>query len=134
MLLGEQGHPEHLLWALILGHLVFAGPGPLSLDGPIDRRLRRDFPEYTGKPAFSLEGCPDVVIVGAGFGRVRLSGGGAWWLWGVVHVLFLLGGRNRLAVVTNWVWSYVSYRSSTRLITGPVDEPATPEAMPTAAE
>jgi len=42
----------------------------------------------------------------------------AWWLWGIVHVLFLLGSRNRVAVVLNWIWSYVTYRASTRLITG----------------
>jgi hypothetical protein len=33
-------------------------------------------------------------------------------------VLFLLGSLNRAAVVLNWVWSYVTYRASTRLITG----------------
>jgi NADH dehydrogenase FAD-containing subunit len=34
----------------------------------------------------------------------------AWWHWGLVHVLFLLGSRNRAAVVLNWIWSYVTYR------------------------
>ena len=52
------------------------------------------------------------------FGFVRLHGGIAWWLWGIVHVLFLVGSRNRVAVVLNWFWSYVTYRASTRLITG----------------
>ena len=59
----------------------------------------------------------------ADFGFVRLRGAVAWWLWGVVHVLFLLGSRNRAAVVLNWIWSYVTYRASTRLITG-----STPQA------
>src|SRR6516164_5641682 len=59
----------------------------------------------------------------ADFGFVRLRGAMAWWLWGVVHVLFLLGSRNRAAVVLNWIWSYVTYRASTRLITG-----STPQA------
>jgi NADH dehydrogenase len=54
----------------------------------------------------------------ADFGFVRLRGVIAWWLWGVVHVLFLLGTRNRVAVALNWIWSYVTYRASTRLITG----------------
>ena len=52
------------------------------------------------------------------FGLVRLRGATAWWLWGIVHVLFLVGSRNRVAVVLNWMWSYVTYRASTRLITG----------------
>jgi len=54
----------------------------------------------------------------ADFGFVRLHGVFAWWLWGIVHVLFLLGTRNRVAVALNWTWSYVTYRASTRLITG----------------
>ncbi len=54
----------------------------------------------------------------ADFGFVRLRGAMAWWLWGIVHVLFLVGSRNRVAVVLNWIWSYVTYRASTRLITG----------------
>jgi NADH:ubiquinone reductase (H+-translocating) len=54
----------------------------------------------------------------ADFGFVRLRGAMAWWLWGIVHVLFLVGSRNRAAVVLNWIWSYVTYRASTRLITG----------------
>ncbi len=58
----------------------------------------------------------------ADFGWLKLSGYPAWWLWGAVHVLFLLGTRNRLSVILNWLWSYITYRSSTRLITGPVDE------------
>jgi NADH dehydrogenase len=53
----------------------------------------------------------------ADFGFIRLRGATAWWLWGIVHVLFLLGSRNRAAVVLNWIWSYVTYRASTRLIT-----------------
>jgi NADH:ubiquinone reductase (H+-translocating) len=53
----------------------------------------------------------------ADFGFVRMRGAMAWWFWGIVHVLFLLGSRNRVAVVLNWIWSYVTYRPSTRLIT-----------------
>ena len=54
----------------------------------------------------------------ADFGFVQLHGAIAWWLWGVVHVLFLLGTKNRLSVALNWLWSYMTYRASTRLITG----------------
>jgi hypothetical protein len=48
----------------------------------------------------------------------RLWGAPAWWLWGLVHVLLLAGGRNRAAVVLNWLWAYLTYRRGTRLITG----------------
>ena len=54
----------------------------------------------------------------ADFGWIRLSGAPAWWLWGAVHVGFLAGFRNRVAVMVNWVWSYFTQRPGIRLITG----------------
>jgi NADH dehydrogenase FAD-containing subunit/uncharacterized membrane protein YphA (DoxX/SURF4 family) len=48
---------------------------------------------------------------------VRLWGSPAWWVWGLAHVLFLAGGRNRMAVMLNWLWAYITYRRGTRLIT-----------------
>ncbi|HEX9464214.1 MAG TPA: NAD(P)/FAD-dependent oxidoreductase [Alphaproteobacteria bacterium] len=51
-------------------------------------------------------------------GPVRISGALAWWFWGAAHVLFLVGGRNRATVVLDWLWAYLTYRRSTRLITG----------------
>src|SRR6266481_475081 len=73
--------------------------------------------------AFSYRHMGSLATIGrksavADFGFVRLRGTMAWWLWGIVHVLFLVGSRNRAAVVLNWIWSYVTYRASTRLITG----------------
>ncbi|MCC6467680.1 MAG: FAD-dependent oxidoreductase [Alphaproteobacteria bacterium] len=54
----------------------------------------------------------------ADFGLLRLSGMLAWWLWGVVHVAFLVGARNRMAVALDWLWAYVTFRRGIRLITG----------------
>jgi len=54
----------------------------------------------------------------AEFGALQLSGMIAWWLWGAVHVAFLVGARNRLTVMLDWAWSYLTYRRSIRLITG----------------
>jgi NADH dehydrogenase/putative oxidoreductase len=51
-------------------------------------------------------------------GRLKLWGMPAWWLWGVVHVAFLVGARNRFAVMFDWAWAYLTYRRSIRLITG----------------
>src|SRR5712664_1024648 len=73
--------------------------------------------------AFSYRHMGSLATIGrksalADFGFVRLRGAMAWWLWGIVHVLFLVGSRNRAAVVLNWIWSYVTYGASTRLITG----------------
>ena len=41
-----------------------------------------------------------------------------WWFWGAAHILFLVGGRNRMTVILDWTWAYLTYRRSTRLITG----------------
>jgi NADH dehydrogenase/putative oxidoreductase len=73
--------------------------------------------------AFSYRHMGSLATIGrksavVDFGFVRLRGAFAWWLWGIAHVLFLVGSRNRAAVVLNWLWSYVTYRASTRLITG----------------
>lgn len=54
----------------------------------------------------------------ADFGRFRLTGAPAWWLWGAVHALLLVGLRNRLTVVVGWIWSYFTYDVGVRLITG----------------
>jgi NADH dehydrogenase len=55
----------------------------------------------------------------ADFGRLRASGFPAWLLWGGVHIYFLIGFRNRLAVLMNWLWAYLSFHRGARLITGP---------------
>jgi len=65
------------------------------------------------------------------FGWVRLHGAAAWWLWGLVHVFFLLGMRNRISVMWDWFWAYLTYRSGTRLITGaPGASSASPPLAP----
>ena len=50
--------------------------------------------------------------------RLRLRGWIAWWLWGAAHVYFLVSLRNRVIVVTQWLWSYVVFERGARLITG----------------
>jgi hypothetical protein len=53
----------------------------------------------------------------------------AWVLWLVVHILYLIGFRNRFLVLFQWAWAYMTYQRSARLITG---EPTA--ALPTAPE
>ena len=55
----------------------------------------------------------------AELGPLRLSGWIAWLLWGVVHVYFLIGFRNRIAVLMDWLWAYLTFQRGSRLITGP---------------
>lgn len=51
------------------------------------------------------------------FGRISFTGWPAWWLWGIAHIFFLIGLRNRLAVAMNWLWIYATGQRSARLIT-----------------
>ena len=52
------------------------------------------------------------------FKRMRLKGWIAWWIWGAAHVYFLVSLRNRIIVVTQWLWSYLVFERGARLITG----------------
>jgi NADH dehydrogenase len=54
------------------------------------------------------------------WGRLRLSGFVAWLIWSVAHILFLVGFRSRLAVGLQWLWNYLTYQRSARLITGDI--------------
>ncbi len=54
----------------------------------------------------------------ADFGRLKLSGYLAWLLWCAAHVYFLIGFRNRIAVMLDWVWAYLTFQRGVRLITG----------------
>jgi NADH dehydrogenase FAD-containing subunit/uncharacterized membrane protein YphA (DoxX/SURF4 family) len=78
-------------------------------------------------PPFRYQHLGSLATIGrkaaiAEFGRLHLKGALAWWLWGAVHVAFLAGMRNRVAVILDWFWAYLTFRSGTRLITG--DDPA----------
>ncbi len=54
----------------------------------------------------------------ADLGWVRFAGFPAWLFWLFVHILKLTGFRNRLVVLLQWAWAYVTYQRSIRLITG----------------
>lgn len=55
----------------------------------------------------------------AQIGKLKLSGLIAWLAWLFIHVLFLIGFRNRAAVIFNWAWAYVKSRRAARLIYDP---------------
>jgi NADH:ubiquinone reductase (H+-translocating) len=54
----------------------------------------------------------------ADFGWLRISGFIGWLIWLFVHILFLIGFRNRLSVMLQWATAYATYQRSVRLITG----------------
>src|SRR5271166_2738627 len=82
--------------------------------------------KYSQRPApaaFRYRHLGSLATIGrkaavADFGFVKLWGAPAWWLWGLVHVSFLVGLRNRLATMINWFWAYLTFAGGIRLITG----------------
>jgi NADH dehydrogenase len=54
----------------------------------------------------------------ADFGRVRFGGFFAWMAWLLIHILFLIGFRNRFLVIIQWAWAYFTFQRGARLITG----------------
>lgn len=51
------------------------------------------------------------------FGRVKMHGALAWWIWGIAHIYFLIGLRNRLGVAISWLWIHARDQRAARLIT-----------------
>ncbi len=68
----------------------------------------------------------------ADFGKLKLSGPLAWLAWLALHLMFLVGFRNRIIVLFQWLWSFISYDRGARLITGPLKR--SPEPLRAATE
>ena len=66
----------------------------------------------------------------ADFGFARVSGFIAWVLWLGVHILYLIGFRNRLLVMVQWAWAYFTYEHGARIITPQMREPRPTYAHP----
>jgi NADH dehydrogenase len=86
-----------------------------------------------GQPrtAFSYRNFGSMATVGrhravGDLGWIRLKGYVAWWGWLLLHIFWLIGFRNRLSVMTQWAFSYVTHQRSTRLITGDEEWPSPP--------
>lgn len=86
-------------------------------------RPRRPF-RYIDKGSMATIGRSAAIAV---VGPVRLTGFVAWLAWLAVHIFFLIGFRNRLFVLLEWAWAYLTYRRAARLITGDRLEPGPAE-------
>jgi NADH dehydrogenase len=70
---------------------------------------------YRDKGSLATIGRRRAVAV---IGSLRLSGLVAWLAWLMIHIFFLIGFRNRLVVLLDWAWAYVTYDRGARLILG----------------
>jgi NADH dehydrogenase len=64
-----------------------------------------------------------MAVIGRGaavadIGPIETSGVLAWFLWLFLHIFWLIGFRNRVAVISEWAWSYLTFQRRVRLITG----------------
>ncbi len=84
------------------------------IDRDLEHQPRRPF-HYHDKGSLATIGRAAAV---AQIGKVELSGYFAWLTWLFVHILFLIGFRNRIVVMVNCAWAYLTYERSARLITG----------------
>jgi NADH dehydrogenase len=75
---------------------------------------RQDF-HYVNKGSLATIGRAAAI---AQFGKIHISGFIAWLSWLFVHIFFLIGFRNRIIVLIQWAWSYLTYERGARLITG----------------
>jgi len=87
------------------------------------RQIRAKIDGIPAPAAFAYRHLGSLATIGrkaavADFGFIKLWGAPAWWLWGAVHIGFLLGIRNRAATMMNWFWSYLTLGGGIRLITG----------------
>src|ERR1019366_8489815 len=88
------------------------GAGQVAAD--LAGNARENF-RYVDKGSLATIGRAAAV---AQFGKVHISGFLAWLSWLFIHILFLIGFRNRVLVMLQWAWSYLTYERSARLITG----------------
>jgi NADH dehydrogenase len=123
-----SGHPE----VFIIGDLAalrepVPGVAPAAIQEGIHaaRSIER---AVAGKPRqpFRYRDKGSLATIGraagvADFGRFHLSGFLAWAAWLGVHIFFLIGFRNRVLVLLQWAWAYVTYQRGARLITGDVE-------------
>ena len=72
---------------------------------------------YRDKGSMAVIGKAKAV---AQIGKLKVGGFVAWFLWGAVHILFLIGFRNRLQVLLSWFWNWLLNARDARLITGDV--------------
>lgn len=64
----------------------------------------------------------------AELGRIKMKGFIAWVVWMMVHLMSIIGVKNRLFILINWIWQYVTYDQSLRLIIRPSERKSKPSA------
>jgi NADH:ubiquinone reductase (H+-translocating) len=131
--LSVPGHPEIFVLGDTSSHTQdgkpLPGTAPVALqEGQYVARVIQA--RVSGAPAagpFRYFDKGSLATVGRAYaigniGKLRLWGLPAWLAWGGVHILYLIGFRNRVLVMLQWIWAYLTFQRGARLIT--LDEQA----------
>jgi len=137
--LSIPGHPE----VFVIGDLasvqdehgkMLPGVAPVAMQQGrwIAKTIARDL-EHQPRRAFHYHDKGSLATIGraagvAQFPRFSLSGYFAWLSWLFIHIFFLIGFRNRVIVMIQWAWAYLTYERGARLITGSNELPGWTEA------
>lgn len=126
--LNIESHPE----IFVIGDLAHfeqdgapvpgVAPVAIQMGQYVAKEIRR---RISGEPSqpFSYWDKGSMATIGrskgiAQIGKIHLSGFLAWSAWLFIHLIYLIGYRNRFFVLLNWAWQYLSWQSGARLITG----------------
>jgi NADH:ubiquinone reductase (H+-translocating) len=95
----------------------------------VARTIKRRLAGDSQPRPFRYQHAGDLATIGKrsaviDFGWCKLKGWIAWWVWGLAHIYFLIGLRNRLAVALSWLWIYLTGNRSACLITQVDHNPA----------
>jgi NADH dehydrogenase len=134
--LSVPGHPEVFAigdMALVLGADSKPVPGVSPAAMQMAKHVARliDYELVPGgkssRPPFQYRDKGSMATIGrsaavAKMGRLEFSGFPAWLAWLGVHLIFLIGFRNKLAVLLQWAYAYCTYKRGARIITGLSDE------------
>jgi NADH:ubiquinone reductase (H+-translocating) len=105
------------------GHKPLPGVAPVAMQQGqfVARQIKADLAgqprarfHYFDKGSLATIGRAAAI---AQFGKLHLSGFIAWLSWLFIHILFLIGFRNRILVMIQWAWSYLTFQRGARLIT-----------------
>ena len=127
--LSVPGHPE----VLVIGDLAalsdaagkpLPGLAPVAIqEGEYAARAIVHAMRGEGREPFRYRDKGTMATIGRAaavvdLGKLRFSGYPAWLLWCFIHILWLIGFRNRFLVMIEWAWAYLRFERSARLITG----------------
>ncbi|HEU0052858.1 MAG TPA: NAD(P)/FAD-dependent oxidoreductase [Longimicrobium sp.] len=138
------GHPE----IYVIGDLAVLGgkdgkplPGVAPVANQQGRHVARNIRRtLKGEPRqpFSYWDKGSMATIGrraavVQAGKITVKGWFAWLAWLFIHIFFLIGFRNRLAVMLQWAWNYLTWQRGARLITGEVGPELAPPGLPLGA-